>query len=796
VMAWLWPARTAAYGLFAAPGLLTSPTLMPPLIGAVFYGLVFLVCLGACFTTPPTEKEWSWRWFGDSSSKKKAEEQGGKYESLTALMLRLPRAFVVENFEKNLLPRIVFLTVYSIVNVVLFFEAYVRHANSEKGKALRGEAFLGCGTPTAPCASADDPAGVLVPANELMLLVGTGFWYPIAKGFGQLLNLNCTVMILPVVRSLFRWLHDVTSTNPAWYVAWIPYVIPLDKNIVFHKASAKYFIFTSVIGHAGAHYMNYSNAPLYSAALTPALYEASATVMAWDPFAPGAAPLNAGFSGEILSMVMLIIFSGAHDKVKRSHYETFWYTHHFFILWFVLLLFHGAVWKFWCIPALVPYVIDRLHRVFYRGRKPMALARVYFWGRPDRPDVITLQFDNAFSDKGRKPLTYMEGHYLYLRCPAVENSTLAPLKEWHPFTISSAPDEPVLEVNIRVLPSASAWTNKVARYLSMLDPNKTGEVELATRNATTGATTLGKVMGPDGRPFFMIDAPHGAPSQHVFAYNTSMLVGAGIGVTPCASIMKGVVNYRWKKGFSPRNLHFFWVARLTDLTTFKWLLVTLPELKAQQLVHNDYYGGDEAKRSQLKTRISQLAGEITADENGSKQPGPPAPLPAGWAESRTQNGQLYYFNAGTGETSWLPPGSGVPPASDSSAVKRAELQKLQAGFREASTNHRSLTITLYLTGAKPEQIKPQANPEKGSTAELVSALLSTVDPSTGQPYLHLKAGRPDWNREFQDLAALYGKEQIGVVFCGAPAIAAALKENCEKHSSTDGTRFKLHKENF
>eukprot|EP00966_Prymnesium_polylepis_P000524 12092-Prymnesium_polylepis.1 len=43
----------------------------------------------------------------------------------------------------------------------------------------------------------------------------------------------------------------------------------------------------------------------------------------------------------------------------------------------------------------------------------------------------------------------MEGHYLYLQCPAVEGKR-GPLKEWHPFTISSAPDEPVLEVNIRV----------------------------------------------------------------------------------------------------------------------------------------------------------------------------------------------------------------------------------------------------------------------------------------------------------------------------------------------------------
>ena len=61
------------------------------------------------------------------------------------------------------------------------------------------------------------------------------------------------------------------------------------------------------------------------------------------------------------------------------------------------------------------------------------------------PDVITLQFDNAVNDKGVKPVRYMEGHYLYLQCPAVDgiNYLRGPLNEWHPFTISSAPDEPV-----------------------------------------------------------------------------------------------------------------------------------------------------------------------------------------------------------------------------------------------------------------------------------------------------------------------------------------------------------------
>ena len=148
--------------------------------------------------------------------------------------------------------------------------------------------------------------------------------------------------------------------------------------------------------------------------------------------------------------------------MKRSHYETFWNTHHFFVLFFTALLFHGSVWWMWAALPLGLYVFDRVVvRILLRGRTPIALARVYFWGKPGKPDVITLQFDNAVDDKGLKPVEYMEGHYLYLCCPAVETSKWNQFEEYHPFTISSAPDEPVLEVNIRIMPSSYAWTNKV-----------------------------------------------------------------------------------------------------------------------------------------------------------------------------------------------------------------------------------------------------------------------------------------------------------------------------------------------
>ena len=63
-----------------------------------------------------------------------------------------------------------------------------------------------------------------------------------------------------------------------------------------------------------------------------------------------------------------------------------------------------------------------------------------------------------------------------------------------------------------------------------------------------------------------------------------------------------------------------------------------------------------------------------------------------------------------------------------------ELREVQAGLREASSNLRTLSVTLYLTGCKPDQIQTQSNPQPGSTGEVINALLSTKDPETGEPY--------------------------------------------------------------
>jgi hypothetical protein len=40
-------------------------------------------------------------------------------------------------------------------------------------------------------------------------------------------------------------------------------------------------------------------------------------------------------------------------------------------------------------------------------------------------------------------------------------------------------------------------------------------------------------------------------AQHYGTYHTTMLVGAGIGLTPSAAIIRAILRYKWKKGYKP-----------------------------------------------------------------------------------------------------------------------------------------------------------------------------------------------------------------------------------------------------
>jgi hypothetical protein len=95
-----------------------------------------------------------------------------------------------------------------------------------------------------------------------------------------------------------------------------------------------------------------------------------------------------------------------------------------------------------------------------------------------------------------------------------------------------------------------------------------------------------------------VDGPYTAPSENYVklvrlstmfvidaycdtrscSYGTIMLVGAGIGLTPCASILTALTKYRWRKNFNPEIVHFYWIVRQNEVDSFQWLIHLLTDI--------------------------------------------------------------------------------------------------------------------------------------------------------------------------------------------------------------------------
>ena len=119
------------------------------------------------------------------------------------------------------------------------------------------------------------------------------------------------------------------------------------------------------------------------------------------------------------------------------------------------------------------------------------------------------------------------------------------------------------------------WTGKLYR---LLNPEETKK----------GLIQQDMVHAPNGLPILRVDGPFGAASEEVFHYEYVMLVGAGIGVTPFASILKTI---RFKMEAKSKNqpgsqipikkVHFYWINR--DKSAFEWFAELLQALEAQNV---------------------------------------------------------------------------------------------------------------------------------------------------------------------------------------------------------------------
>jgi predicted ferric reductase/Ca2+-binding EF-hand superfamily protein len=337
---------------------------------------------------------------------------------------------------------------------------------------------------------------------------GAGPLVQIARGCGACLNFDSALVLVPMLRSFLTWIRRTP----------LHHLVPVDDSVSFHKLVGYAIVVFSVV-HTGAHLLNY-------ALVLP------------QPVHRYVLGTRAGLTGVGLIVALLIMAWFARGAVRRSgRFERFYFSHLLYWIWFPLLLAHGPVFWMWGAVPLVGYLIERVLRAARRSTRTEIVRTTVLRSGVTRVDI-------------RKPDGFDQGpgDYAFVRVPA-----LAP-HEWHPFTISSAPERPhSFSMHVR---SLGNWTGALRRL-----------AEAREREGSAAPV-----------PVFL-DGPFGTPTAHIFAQKYAVMVGAGIGVTPFASILESIL-LRSRSGdpMALRKVHFVWLNR--DQYSFEWFAELLAELEA------------------------------------------------------------------------------------------------------------------------------------------------------------------------------------------------------------------------
>ncbi|KAM9156137.1 NADPH oxidase 3 [Pangshura tecta] len=409
-----------------------------------------------------------------------------------------------------------------------------------------------------------------------------------ARASATCLNFNCMLILLPVSRNLISFIRGTSICCRGALRR------QLDKNLTFHKIVA-YGIAVNAIIHIVAHLVNIERYHLSQSKEAGGLqnklsgigrtpnesylnpirsYEVNTTTQILTTIA--------GVTGVIITVAFILIMTSSTKIIRRSFYEVFWYTHHLFMVFFIGLVIHGmgqlvrgqtpqslllhnvtyckdhysewekvtqcplplfsgsepVAWK-WVFSPVVVYICEKIVR-FWRFQQKVVITKVV----THSSGVLELHMKKC----GFK----MEpGQYIFLQCPSVSRL------EWHPFTLTSAPEEEFFSVHIRAV---GDWTEALFK--------------------ACGAEE--KVFKESWKlPRLAVDGPFGAGTTDVFHYRVSVCIAAGIGVTPFASILKSI----WFKCCNPNTeltlekVYFYWTCR--DASAFEWFADLLFLLETQ-----------------------------------------------------------------------------------------------------------------------------------------------------------------------------------------------------------------------
>ncbi|XP_015198556.2 NADPH oxidase 5 isoform X2 [Lepisosteus oculatus] len=558
----------------------------------------------------------------------------------------------------------------------------------------------------------------------------SGPWIMVAKGCGQCLNFNCTFVMVLMLRRCLTWLR----------ATWVVRIFPLDQNILLHQLVG-YAILGLTIVHTGAHVVNF--VVLSQRSDGYGLWEYLFTTRPGIGWVRGTASLT----GVLLQLLVGLMVVCSSTFVRRSgHFEVFYWTHLSYIWVWALLVVHCAnFWKWFAVPGLV-FLLEKLVGIAVSRMGGLYIVEVNLL--PSKVTHLVIKRPQFFQFK--------PGDYVYINIPVIAKY------EWHPFTISSAPEQQdTLWLHIR---SMGQWTNRLYEYFRQLEPQhcsakrltrslrnrhhqRTTQEELFNSVGCNGTVASNKddaielmsyrsssPPGPTDPPADQlaqlehgevpqlreisakvnenqrfcnikcyVDGPYGTPTRQIFASEHAVLIGAGIGITPFASILQSIMyRYRMRKQNCP-NCNYSWCENLKD--------------------------------NEMKLRKVDFI----------------------WI-NRDQRSFEWFVSL---------------------------LTKLEMDQADEEPEGRFLEMHMYMTSALSK------NDMKAIGLQMALDLLAKKEKRDSITGLRTRTqpGRPNWGKVFQKVAE-EKKGKVHVFFCGSPALAKFIKAHCEQSG------FKFYKENF
>ncbi|XP_047255724.1 putative respiratory burst oxidase homolog protein H isoform X2 [Capsicum annuum] len=390
----------------------------------------------------------------------------------------------------------------------------------------------------------------------------------LAKAAGETLKFNMALVLLPVCRTTLTKLRETFLGS----------IIPFDDNINFHKMIAlgiSVGTFLHVWFHTTCNFVKLVSCP----------QSKFMTVLGsnFDYHQPTYMDLVAsvpGVTGILMTLFMIFSFTLATHSFRRNviklpgsfhhlaGFNAFWYAHHLLVIVYVLFIIHGyfifltkewykkTTWMYLAVPVLL-YATERVLIVNENRYHVDVLKAVVYTG-----NVLALYMS--------KPpgFRYKSGMYLFVKCPDISNF------EWHPFSITCAPDDDYLSVHIRTL---GDWTTELRTRFQKACQSTQSRTKNLIRMETKAYNPNDVEQSQVLFPKIIIKGPYGAPAQNYKKYDILLLVGLGIGATPFISIIKDILNQQAeynqhddassnKKG--PQRAYFYWVTR--EQGSFDW----------------------------------------------------------------------------------------------------------------------------------------------------------------------------------------------------------------------------------